>query len=103
MLYVALVLNTGPDMGWFSYVPLAGPDYIPGKRSTSGRRWSRVEVSTLPSAVEIITTVFKQRARGDVARPRAAVRVVDGRHVVHGDLRHAGGDARPARCWRADR
>src|SRR3954462_15275134 len=32
LLYVSLLLNVGPDMGWFSYVPLAGPDYGPGKR-----------------------------------------------------------------------
>ncbi len=65
MLYVALVLNTGPDMGWFSYVPLAGPDYTPGKRVDV---WSQmvtlVEVSTLIAAVEIIATAFTQRAPG---------------------------------------
>src|SRR6201986_5259850 len=26
-LWVAFLLNTGPDAGWFSYVPLAGPQY----------------------------------------------------------------------------
>src|SRR3954463_7404805 len=26
-LFVAFYLNTGPDTGWFSYVPLSGPDY----------------------------------------------------------------------------
>src|ERR1700749_1918775 len=34
MLYVAFFLNVGPDAGWFSYVPLAGPEYSPGKRVT---------------------------------------------------------------------
>src|SRR3954447_1871892 len=29
LLYVSLLLNIGPDMGWFSYVPLAGPSYGP--------------------------------------------------------------------------
>src|SRR5215216_6473977 len=33
MLFVVLLLNSGPDVGWFSYVPLAGPDYSPGKRA----------------------------------------------------------------------
>src|SRR3954452_4960056 len=33
LLYVSLLLNTGPDMGWFSYVPLAGPQFTPGKRT----------------------------------------------------------------------
>src|SRR3954471_11022756 len=65
MLYTALILNTGPDMGWFSYVPLAGPDFTPGKRVDV---WSQmvtlVEVSTLVGAVEIVTTAFKQRAPG---------------------------------------
>lgn len=65
LLYSALILNTGPDMGWFSYVPLAGPDYSPGKRVDV---WSQmvtlVEISTLATAIEIITTAFKQRAPG---------------------------------------
>jgi cytochrome c oxidase subunit I+III len=65
MLYTALILNTGPDMGWFSYVPLAGPEYSPGKRVDV---WSQmvtlVEISSLASAVEIITTAFKMRAPG---------------------------------------
>jgi cytochrome c oxidase subunit I len=65
MLYIALVCNTGPDMGWFSYVPLAGPDYSPGKRVDV---WSQmvtlVEISTLIGAIEIIATTFKQRAPG---------------------------------------
>jgi cytochrome c oxidase subunit I+III len=65
LLYVSLVLDVGPDMGWFSYVPLAGPDYGPGKRVDV---WSQmvtmVEISTLVGAVEIITTVFKLRAPG---------------------------------------
>jgi cytochrome c oxidase subunit I+III len=65
LLYVGLILNIGPDMGWFSYVPLAGPEYSPGKRVDL---WSQmvtmVEISSLSGAVEIITTVFKQRAPG---------------------------------------
>src|SRR5512141_1570250 len=31
-LYISFFLNTGPDTGWFSYVPLAGPEFSPGKR-----------------------------------------------------------------------
>src|SRR6476620_841033 len=27
MLFGALMVNAGPDAGWFSYVPLAGPEY----------------------------------------------------------------------------
>jgi cytochrome c oxidase subunit 1 len=65
MLYSAFLLNIGPDVGWFSYVPLAGPEYGTGKRADF---WAQTitftEVSALAVAVEIITTVFKQRAVG---------------------------------------
>jgi len=65
MLYVALVLNIGPDAGWFSYTPLAGPEYGVGKRSDF---WAQLitftEVSGLLVSIEIITTVFKLRAPG---------------------------------------
>jgi cytochrome c oxidase subunit 1 len=37
MLVITMLMNTAPDVGWFSYVPLAGPDYTPGKRAISGR------------------------------------------------------------------
>src|SRR3954453_21022222 len=61
MLYVGLFLNTGPDMGWFSYVPLAGPQFSPGKRSDLWNQMvTMVEISSLSGSVEIITTIFKQ-------------------------------------------
>jgi len=65
MLYGAFFLNIGPDAGWFSYVPLAGPQFGIGKRSDF---WAQLitftEVSALLIAIEIITTVFKLRAPG---------------------------------------
>lgn len=65
MLYAGLLLDIGPDQGWFSYTPLAGPEFGPGKRVDL---WSQMvtlmEISSLAAAVEIITTVFKQRAPG---------------------------------------
>ena len=65
MLYIAFLLNIGPDAGWFSYVPLAGPEYSPGKRVDF---WAQMitftELSALLEAVIIITTVFKLRAPG---------------------------------------
>jgi hypothetical protein len=33
LLYIALFTNTGPEAGWFNYVPLAGPEFSPGKRT----------------------------------------------------------------------
>jgi cytochrome c oxidase subunit I+III len=65
MLYAAFLLNIGPDVGWFSYVPLSGPEYAPGKRADF---WAQTitftELSALVVAVELIVTLFKQRAPG---------------------------------------
>jgi len=65
MLYVAFLLDVGPDAGWFSYVPLAGPQYGVGKRSDF---WAQLitftEVSGLLVAVAIVTTTFRLRAPG---------------------------------------
>ena len=65
LLYVSFFLNTGPDTGWFSYVPLAGPGFSPGKRVDI---WAQMitftEISSLCAAVIIIGTIFKMRAPG---------------------------------------
>lgn len=65
MLWIGFFLNIGPDAGWFSYVPLAGPDFSPGKRVDF---WAQMitftEVSGLLVAVEIVVTVMKLRAPG---------------------------------------
>ncbi|MEZ0171300.1 cytochrome c oxidase subunit I [Microvirga sp. TS319] len=65
MVWFAFMLNTGPDAGWFSYVPLSGPENAPGKRVDF---WAQMitftEVSGLAVAVQVIVTVFKQRAPG---------------------------------------
>jgi cytochrome c oxidase subunit 1 len=65
MLVAAMLLNTAPDVGWFSYVPLAGPDYTPGKRADF---WAQLitftEVAGLAVAVELVVTIFKSRAPG---------------------------------------
>jgi cytochrome c oxidase subunit I len=64
-LYVALLLNAGPDVGWFSYPPLAESLYAPTKRADV---WAQLitftEVASLAVAVSLITTVFKLRAPG---------------------------------------
>ncbi|HEX2640408.1 MAG TPA: cytochrome c oxidase subunit I [Pyrinomonadaceae bacterium] len=65
LLWTSLLLNAGPDMGWFAYVPLSGPEFGVGKRVDL---WSQMvslsEVAALVGAVEIIVTVLKQRAPG---------------------------------------
>ncbi|WP_407179051.1 cytochrome c oxidase subunit I [Bradyrhizobium sp. STM 3562] len=65
LLWISFVLDMGPDVGWFAYVPLSGPQYGAGKRSDI---WAQMitftELSALAVAVEIVVTVFKQRAPG---------------------------------------
>ena len=64
-LYAGFLLNVGPEAGWFSYVPLAGPEFSPGKRSDIyAQTVTFTEISALITAVEIIVTAFKQRAPG---------------------------------------
>lgn len=69
LLYVGFVLDIGPDAGWFAYVPLAGPEYSPGKRMDF---WAEIitflEISALVGAVELIATIFKLRAPGMTLR-----------------------------------
>jgi cytochrome c oxidase subunit I+III len=64
-LYVSLFANTAPDVGWFAYVPLSGPQYSPGHRVDV---WAQMvtftEIAALCAAVNIIVTVFKMRAPG---------------------------------------
>ena len=65
LLFSALMLNTGPDTGWFSYPPLSGPDYTPGKRADIFNQLiTFTEVAALAVAVELVATVFKMRAPG---------------------------------------
>ncbi len=65
MVWVAFLLNIGPETGWFSYVPLAGPEYSAGKRTDF---WAQMitftEVAALAIAVELVATIMKQRAPG---------------------------------------
>ena len=65
LLWISFALDTAPDVGWFAYVPLSGPQYGAGKRADL---WAQMitftEVAALAVAVEIVVTVFKQRAPG---------------------------------------
>jgi cytochrome c oxidase subunit 1 len=64
-LFVMFATNTGPDNGWFSYVPLAGPEFGIGKRADV---WAQLvtfsETSSLVIAVALSTTILKLRAPG---------------------------------------
>ena len=65
LIYSSFAVNSGPDAGWFSYVPLAGPQYGIGKRVDI---WAQMitftEIAALIAAVELIVTIFKLRAPG---------------------------------------
>jgi cytochrome c oxidase subunit 1 len=64
-LYIAFFLNTGPDVGWFGYVPLSGPEFSPGKRAdVYAQSITFTEIAALVGAVELIVTIFKNRAPG---------------------------------------
>src|SRR5437763_6396904 len=65
LLWVAFLLNVGPDIGWFAYTPLSGPQFSPGKRADV---WAQMitftEVAALAAAVVLVCTILKTRAPG---------------------------------------
>ena len=65
LLWVAFMLNIGPDVGWFAYPPLSGPQYGIGKRTDI---WAQMvtftEIAALAVAVTLTATILKQRAPG---------------------------------------
>jgi cytochrome c oxidase subunit I+III len=69
LLFAAFIIGSGPDAGWFAYVPLAGPQYGVGKRADV---WNMLitytEAMGLMVAVDITTTILKLRAPGMTLR-----------------------------------
>ncbi len=65
MMWIAFMLNIGPDTGWFAYTPLSGPEYAPGKRVDF---WAQTitfsELSAIAVAISLVGTILKQRAPG---------------------------------------
>jgi cytochrome c oxidase subunit 1 len=65
VLWGGWLVNAGPDLGWFAYVPLSGPEYAPGKRADV---WAQMitftEVAALAVSVSLVTTIMKMRAPG---------------------------------------
>jgi cytochrome c oxidase subunit I+III len=64
-LYWSFFTQQAPNGGWFSYVPLTGPEYAPGANMDY---WTTavtfLEIAALVAAVELIVTIFKLRAPG---------------------------------------
>ena len=69
LIFVAFVLNIGPEAGWFAYVPLSGPQYSAGKRTDI---WAQMitftEAASLIVAIELVVTAFRLRAPGMLLR-----------------------------------
>ena len=65
MLWIAFFLNIGPDVGWFAYPPLSGPQFGIGKRPDI---WAQLvnftETSGILAALCLVVTIFKQRTPG---------------------------------------
>src|SRR5690349_13329391 len=65
LLYWRLFPNTGPDVAWFAYTPLSGPQFSPGKRVDV---WAQMitftEISAMCVAAELGATILKMRAPG---------------------------------------
>ena len=65
LLWVAFILNIAPDIGWFAYPPLSGPQFGVGKRADI---WAQMvtftEIAALAAAVSLTATILKQRAPG---------------------------------------
>ncbi len=65
VLFGALFLGMAPAAGWFAYVPLANEVFSPDLGMDI---WTTmitfIELSALAAAVELIVTIFKQRAPG---------------------------------------
>src|SRR4029079_17144303 len=57
--------NSSPDIGWFAYPPLSGPQFGVGKRADI---WAQMvtftEIAALAAAVSLTATILKQRAPG---------------------------------------
>jgi cytochrome c oxidase subunit I len=65
VLFGSLAFDLGADRGWFNYVPLSGPAYSPGMRVDIWLQVvTMVEFSALAGAVDVVATVFTQRAPG---------------------------------------
>ncbi|MCU1325057.1 MAG: Cytochrome-c oxidase, partial [Bryobacterales bacterium] len=64
-LYGMALSNTIPDVGWFAYPPLSGPQYSAGKGVDV---WAQMitftEISALCVAIELIVTILRMRAPG---------------------------------------
>jgi len=64
-LWIAHAMDITPDLGWFEYPPLSGPNYSPGHRADI---WAQMitftEVAALAASVNVTATILKLRPPG---------------------------------------
>lgn len=63
MIWLAFALDIGAENGWFSYVPLAGPEFSPGKRSDF---WAQMRRSIISMPEAIMTAGMAKSTTKDV-------------------------------------
>ena len=92
-------LNIGPDAGWFSYVPLAGPALRAGQaqRLLGAADHVHRAVGAARGGRPSSRRSFKLRAPGMTLNRMPLFVWAMLVHVVHGHVRDAVGDAAPAR------
>ena len=87
MFYVAFLCNTGADRGWFSYVPLSGPDFGPGKRPDF---WAQLitftEVSALVGCRRNHRHGISSACAWHVAQSHSNLRMGRSGCGIHGDV-----------------
>ena len=80
-LWVSFMLDIGPDVGWFAYVPLSGPQFGIGKRPDV---WAQMitftEVAALAAAVRDHRHRLQAARAGHDADRDAAVCLGDAGH-----------------------
>jgi cytochrome c oxidase subunit I+III len=65
ILYIGLMLNSAPDAGWFNYPPLSNAEFSPDNRiDLYSTLITFIEIAALVAALELVVTIFKQRAPG---------------------------------------
>ena len=65
VLWIAFLVGSAPDAGWFDYVPLALKEFSPSHRiDVYATVITFIEVSALAAAIELVVTILKQRAPG---------------------------------------
>jgi cytochrome c oxidase subunit I+III len=65
LFYTSFLFNAVPDVGWFAYVPLSGPEYSPGLPLDFWLLGLGVaEVAAIAAGIEIIIAILRMRAPG---------------------------------------